>query len=125
MKFRLYMHMHNCLFFITAFIAIAENRGTIQYANIDDTVVLKCKVIKGAEDLRWRRNNFILTDGQKINKEIPWFRKSKIDIETDKSQYNLLIANVTAADFGLYLCEMQINKEMSRHKVTLEYKGNL
>ncbi|CAC5412779.1 unnamed protein product [Mytilus coruscus] len=78
--------------------------------------------MKGAEDLRWRRNNFILTDGQKINKEIPWFRKLKIDIETDKSQYNLRIANVTAADFGLYLCEMQISKEMSRQIVTLKYK---
>lgn len=117
--------MNNYLFLITAVCVIAESRGTIQYANIDDTVVLKCKVMKGAEDLRWRRNNFILTDGQKINKEIPWFRKSKIDIRTDKSQYNLLIANVTAADFGLYLCEMQISKEMSRQIVTLEYKGNL
>lgn len=78
----------------------------------------------GAKDLRWRRDNFILTSGQQINKGIAWHRKLMLINKPDNSQYNLQISNVSSDDFGVYLCEMQISKEISRQRVSLRYKGN-
>lgn len=80
--------------------------------------------MKGAKDLRWRRDNFILTKGQQINKGIAWHKKLMLENKTDGSQYNLRISNVTTDDFGVYLCEMLISKKISRQRVTLKYKGN-
>lgn len=102
---------------------IAENAWTIQYANIYESVVLICKKKNGTEGLRWLRDTYILSDGQRINKKNPWHSKFSIDIKSDSIHYNLRIANVTADDFGLYLCEMQEGRGISRQRVTLEYKG--
>lgn len=99
--------------------------GTIQFASIHGAVVLLCKPKQGAKDLRWRRDNFILTNGQQINKGIAWHSKLQIDVKTDQTQYNLRINNVTAGDFGVYLCEMQVSKTMSRQTVTLKCEGKL
>lgn len=97
--------------------------GTIQYANIGENVILICQQPKGAENLRWLRDNFILTDGHEINDHIPRHTMITIDVKKDASQYNLMIDNVTADDFGVYLCEMQLSKQVSQHQVTLADKG--
>lgn len=111
------------IFFISALCVIAENAWTIQYANIYESVILICKKKNGTEGLRWLRDTYILTDGQRINKKNPWHSKFSIDIKSDRIHYNLRIANVTADDFGLYLCEMQEGRRISRQRVTLKYKG--
>lgn len=69
------------------------------------------------------RDNFILTDGHEINDHIPRHTMITIDVKKDASQYNLMIDNVTADDFGVYLCEMQLSKQVSQHQVTLADKG--
>lgn len=74
---------------------------------------------------KWLRDNVILTDGHDINDGIPRHTMITIDGEKDTSKYNLIIANVTAEEFRVYLCEMQISKIVSRQSVTLIDKGKI
>lgn len=96
---------------------------TNQYANIGESVILKCQQVKGAERLRWIQGSIILTDGQMINKRISRYAMFTIDMGKDASQYNLMIVNVTADDLGEYQCESQIDKILSRQRVILIEKG--
>ncbi|CAC5415247.1 unnamed protein product [Mytilus coruscus] len=111
------------IFLLQVVCVIAENSRTIQYANIDESVILICQQSKPAEGLRWLRNNVILTDGQQISHMSPWHEKITIYHKKNVGQYNLRIANVTADDFGDYLCEMQIDKEVSNLLVRLKNKA--
>lgn len=113
------------VYFIIAVCAIAEKSGTFEYVSLGENVTLTCEHTKGAENLRWRRDEYILTYGKQINTMISWYRKFTIDAQTDVRQYNLRITNVTADDFGLYICEMQIGKETTGQRITLNYKGKL
>lgn len=114
--------MHT-IFCISALWLIAGISGIIQYAKINKSVVLVCQQAEGATNLRWRRNDIILTDGHEINTNERIHKAFKIDFDKDASQYNLRIANVTVHDFGVYLCEMQINNGQLSHQVTLSNEG--
>lgn len=120
--------MHHELMYIwciTVACVIAEHVEKIEFANLNDNVILICQHTENAKDPRWRRGNFILSSGVRINVKVPWYKRLQVIANKTFLEYNLKISNVSTHDYGIYWCEMQINKKVSRQKVILEPKGNV
>lgn len=114
-----------CICYITVVCIIAEHLEKTEFANLNDSVILTCQHTESAKDPRWRHGNFILSSGIRINVKIPWYKRLQVIVNKKFREYNLKISKVSTNDYGIYWCEMQINKKVSRQKVLLKPKGNV
>lgn len=71
----------------------------------------------------WKRDKNVISEGSIINKSDNRNERFRVIGDHPKGEYNLEISNIAESDFGLYLCEYQIQSNAIQISVVLKLAG--
>jgi len=96
-----------------------------QYITIPGTAVLSCQYGKNPTVLRWRQRDSIISQDSTINPVFNGSERFRVINNREDRQYELQILNSTEEDLGLYVCQAQLNSNITETKVILKLAGKI
>jgi hypothetical protein len=108
-----YTYEHCCIFenFIVGLLADSVMLRDTLYANIGETVELRCPYTSHALQLQWRGppNLTVLCFGKEIKTSLGNYDRLELYGNHDNGAFNLNITNFTRSDEGEYRCILNVN----------------